>query len=346
MPLRILIVDDFEPWRRFVSSALQKVDSQILLEASDGLEAVYKAEDLRPDLILLDIGLPALNGIEAARGIRDLSPNSKILFLSEENSPEVAEAALEAGGDGYVVKSDAGRELLPAVKALSQGKRYVSARLAGEVFFAAPEDHPSDGHNSHELQIYCDDEYFLDGFTSFIAGGLNAGNAVVVFATEAHRQGLVQKLQTQGFDLDTLVKSGSYTSIDAWKTLSSFMVDDRPDPDQLGSVVSSLVKKVSKAPNGATRSVIACGECAPFLWTQGKLETALRVEELWDVACHKCRLSTLCGYISEISQREEDQRIFHAICSFHSPVSLRSRPSTLSYSAAERTSSTNSPPLV
>lgn len=320
MSLRVIIVDDFEPWRRFVSCALQKVDSQILLEVSDGLEAVYRAGALRPDLILLDIGLPTLNGIKAAQRIREVSPNSRILFLSEESSPDVAEAALEAGGAGYVVKSDAGRELLPAVKALSKGRRYLGARLAGQAFFAAPEDNPSEGRSFHELQIYSNDEHFLDGFTSFIAGGLNAGDAVVVLATEAHRQGLDQKLQTQGFDLDVLIKSGSYISIDAWKTLSSFMVEDQPDPDQLASVVSSLVQKVSKAPNGATRRVFACRECAPSLWTQGKLDAALRVEELWDAASHKYGLGTLCGYISRISQREEDQRIFHAICSLHSPV--------------------------
>jgi DNA-binding NarL/FixJ family response regulator len=329
MSLRILIVDDFEPWRRFVSSALQQVDSQILLEVSDGLEAVYKAENLRPDLILLDIGLPTLNGIKAARRIRILSPNSKILFLSEENSPEVAEAALEAGGAGYVVKSDAGRELLPAVKALSNGRRYLGARLAGQAFFAAPEDNPSEGQSLHDLQIYSNDEYFLDGFTSFIAGGLNAGNAVVVLATEAHRQGLVQKLQTQSFDLDALIKSGSYISMDTRKTLSSFMVDDRPDPEQLGSLLSSLVKKASKAPNGATRRVIACGECAPFLWTQGKLDAALRVEELWDAASRQYGLRTLCGYVSGNFQRQEDQQIFQRICSLHSIVTHYSRSAQL-----------------
>jgi DNA-binding NarL/FixJ family response regulator len=321
MALRILAVDDFEPWRLFVSSALERqLGLQTLLEASDGLEAVYRAADLRPDLILMDIGLPTLDGIKAARRIRDLSPNSKILFLSEESSPDVAEAALAAGGSGYVVKSDAGRELSAAVKALIEGKRYISAKLVGHVFFDIPDAHPSGGQRFHELQIYSNHEYFLDGFTSFVSAGLNAGNAVVVLATEAHRQGLAQKLQTQGFDLDTLIKSGSYISIDAWKTLSSFMVDDQPDSDQLGSVVSSLVKKVSKAPNGATRRVIACGECAPFLWTQGKLDAALQVEELWDAASHKYGLSSLCGYISGISQREEDQRIFQAICSFHSPA--------------------------
>src|SRR5215467_863155 len=141
MALRILAVDDFEPWRRFVSSALQQqFGLHTFLEVSDGLEAVYKAENLRPDLLLLDIGLPTLNGIKAASRIRDVSPDSKILFLSEESSPEVAEAALEAGGTGYVVKSDAGRELLPAVKALSEGKRYISSSLGDRVCIVKLDD--------------------------------------------------------------------------------------------------------------------------------------------------------------------------------------------------------------
>jgi len=141
MPLRILVVDDFEPWRRFVFSTLQKqADLEILLEVSDGLQAVEQAKQLRPDLVLLDIGLPTLNGIQAARRIRRVSPNSRILFLSENMAPDVAEGALEAGGAGYVVKSDAGRELLAAVQAVSEGKRYVSAILAGQVLCPTAED--------------------------------------------------------------------------------------------------------------------------------------------------------------------------------------------------------------
>jgi len=112
--------------------------------------------------------------------------------LSEESSPDVAEAALEAGGAGYVIKSDAGRELLAAVKALREGERYISTRLVGRVFFDAPE-YSSQGHSLHKLQIYSSDEAFLDGYTGFVVGGLNSGNAVVVLATEAHRLGLVSE---------------------------------------------------------------------------------------------------------------------------------------------------------
>jgi len=101
---RILVVDDYEPWRRFVSTPLQKQPKlQVIGEALDGLEAVRKAEELRPDLIVLDIGLPTLNGIEAARRIRKLSPESKILFISQEASADLVQEALALGALGYVV---------------------------------------------------------------------------------------------------------------------------------------------------------------------------------------------------------------------------------------------------
>ena len=119
---------------------------QIIGEAVDGLEAVQKAEQLQPDLILLDIGLPTLNGIEAARRIRAVSPTSKILFLSEDRSLDIAEAALSAGAGGYVVKSDAAAELLPAVNAVLGGKRFVSASLAGNDL--TDKDEQAAGHNS------------------------------------------------------------------------------------------------------------------------------------------------------------------------------------------------------
>lgn len=129
--VQILVVDDFLPWRRFVASMLQvQPRLQIAGEASDGLEAVQKAQQLQPDLILLDIGLPTLNGIQAARRIRELSPKSKILFLSEHRSWDIVKEALRTGAVGYVVKSDAGRELLSAVEAVLQGKLFIGASLA------------------------------------------------------------------------------------------------------------------------------------------------------------------------------------------------------------------------
>ena len=131
-PLRILIVDDFAMWRRQLCEVLQsRPEWQVIAEASDGLEAVEKAEGLKPDLILLDIGLPKLNGIEAARRIQQLSPSSKIIFLSQNNSLDIVTAALSSGARGYVRKTDVKRELLPAMDAVLSGEQFVSSALRG-----------------------------------------------------------------------------------------------------------------------------------------------------------------------------------------------------------------------
>jgi DNA-binding NarL/FixJ family response regulator len=128
--IRVLVVDDYEPFRRLVCSTLESRPAlQIVGEATDGQEAVQKTEGLKPDLILLDIGLPTLNGIEAAREIRKFAPESRIIFVSQESSAEVVQAALNSGARGYVLKTKVGRELLAAVDAVLEGRRFVSTGL-------------------------------------------------------------------------------------------------------------------------------------------------------------------------------------------------------------------------
>ena len=133
--IRVLVVDDFENWRRQVRLVLQVRPAwQVVAEASDGSEAVQKAEELKPELILLDIGLPKLNGIETSRRIRQRSPSSKIIFLSQNSDLDVVRAALGTGALGYVRKTDAGRELLPAVDAVLGGKQFFSSSVKGHQF--------------------------------------------------------------------------------------------------------------------------------------------------------------------------------------------------------------------
>jgi DNA-binding NarL/FixJ family response regulator len=129
-PVRILLVDDYEPWRQQIRSMLEtRPELQIIGEALDGLEAVQKAEELNPDLILLDISLPTLDGIEAASRISHIVPGSKILFVSTNTEADLVRVALSNGALGYVLKADAGSELLPAIKAVLQGNRFVSRRI-------------------------------------------------------------------------------------------------------------------------------------------------------------------------------------------------------------------------
>jgi DNA-binding NarL/FixJ family response regulator len=106
------------------------LELRVIAEAADGLEAVQKAVDLKPDLILLDIGLPTLNGIEAARQIRKFTPESKIVFVSQESSADVVQEALSLGMCGYVVKSQAQSDLLAAVDAVLEGRQFLSGGLS------------------------------------------------------------------------------------------------------------------------------------------------------------------------------------------------------------------------
>jgi DNA-binding NarL/FixJ family response regulator len=98
-------------------------------EASDGPEAIRKAQALKPDLVLLDVGLPIVNGIETAQQISEVTPYAKIVFLTQNSSTDIIEAALSSGAQGYVLKMDVCRELLLAIKSVLRGERFVSKRL-------------------------------------------------------------------------------------------------------------------------------------------------------------------------------------------------------------------------
>ena len=130
--VRILIVEDFPAFRSLLVSTLkQRLDLTVVGEASNGLDAIEQVQALRPDVILLDIGLPILNGIEVLRRIRNFLDSSKVLIVSQENSEDVVQEALRGGAHGFLVKADVGTQLLPAIDAVLSGERFVGKVLTG-----------------------------------------------------------------------------------------------------------------------------------------------------------------------------------------------------------------------
>ena len=127
----VLVVDDVEDWRRLVSSMLRAEPFEIVGEASDGVMAVLFAEQMQPSVVLLDIGLPGLDGIKAGAGIRRVAPDAKIVFMSQHLDSDIIRAALQLGAWGYVLKSDAARELVKAINTVVSGKIFVSSGVAG-----------------------------------------------------------------------------------------------------------------------------------------------------------------------------------------------------------------------
>jgi DNA-binding NarL/FixJ family response regulator len=127
---RILVADDFAEWRQFITAEIEHIHNWCVVgQAADGFEAVSQAKELQPDLILLDVSMPKLDGLTAAKRISLLAPKSKILFVSQDLNPDVARAAFKVGGHGYVLKSEAATDLFPAVEAVMLGKKFVSPRL-------------------------------------------------------------------------------------------------------------------------------------------------------------------------------------------------------------------------
>jgi DNA-binding NarL/FixJ family response regulator len=337
----VLVVDDFEPFRSFVCSLLKRnPEVQVICEVSDGLEAVQKAAELNPDLILLDIGLPTLTGIEAARQIRQLVPNAKILFLTQESSDDVVREALDLGAQGYVVKARAGTELSPAIEAIMQGKQFVgsgvtdhsstaapAARIPGRpgsveivASSASPASRKTPSPCCHELQFYSTDEVFLQSSTRFIAAALNASNSVIVLATEPHLAELRRTLQENGVNVAAAATEGRYLPLKAADALSTFMVDGLPDAVRFFESVGSAVTAALRAAKGEPPRVMACGEMSPLLLAKGNAEAAVAVEQLSDELGNLFGVDILCVYPTSSIGRREDRQLFERICAMHSPV--------------------------
>lgn len=275
---RILIVDDFEDWRRQVHLLLQaRPEWQVIAEASEGFEAIRKAEELKPDLILLDIGLPKLNGIEASQRIRQLSPSSKIVFLSQNNDPDFVLAALSTGAKGYVHKTDAQSELLPSLDAVLRGKQFVSSSLKGCGFIESSREKIL---HRHEVQFYSDDTILLDRVTPFIAAALKSGNAAIVVATKSHRDSLLQRLKAEGVDMDGALQAGTYISCDAADMLSRILVKDLPDPVLFFAGFGGAIEAVAKAAKSEKPQVVVFGEGVALMKAEGKVDAAIRLEQL------------------------------------------------------------------
>ncbi len=129
-PIRLVVVDDHEIARRGIRSVLaEEPGISVVGELANGEDAIETVRKLHPDVVLLDISLPGMSGIEAAHSIHQISPQSRIIFVSQHDSPLLAKDAFLTGASGYVVKSDAGLDLLPAIEAVQAGHTFVSRTL-------------------------------------------------------------------------------------------------------------------------------------------------------------------------------------------------------------------------
>ncbi len=287
---------------------------------SDGSEAVQKAEELKPDLILLDLGLPKLNGIEAARQIRHLSPSSKIIFLSQDNSLDIVQEALSTGAVAYVHKAQAGTALLPAIEAVLRGERFVSSSIKE---YELADTTAANASRYHDVLFYSDDAVFLESFTFHIATALKAGNAAIVNVTKSHQGSLIQRLKAESVDVDRAIQMGTFIVLNAADTFSKVMVDGLPDPGRFLGFTNGFIEAVAKTAQIEHPRIVLCGEGVGLLRVEGNTDAAIRVEQLCNVVARTYGVDVLCAYPLSSFHGEEDEREFQSICAEHSGVCSR-----------------------
>jgi len=298
MPLRILVVEDHEAFRRAVCAELRRRAEFQTVEAVDGLEAVRKAEELQPDVILLDLNLPKMHGFEVAKQLPTLAPRARLLFMSQESAPEIVRHALSLGAHGYIQKLSAATDLFPAIDAALAGQQFVSRSLA----WTQP-DAPA---RRHEIQFCPDDAALVDSFTGWVAAALNAADAAIILATKVHRTHLLQKLRAQGADIDGAIERGTCRSFDA---------DVAPDPVRFIEAIDRVRAAAVKAGKAHPR-VAFCGERAGRLWAAGRTGEAVELEQFCGELARD--VDILCVY--PVPYIKDDQALTR-ICAEHTAVS-------------------------
>ena len=308
----VLVVDDFASLRECVCSILQGTQFRAVGQAADGWEAVQKARSCQPDLILLDIGLPNISGLEVARRIRTIAPAAKILFVSVDSDSDLVREALSLGA-GYIHKARIQSDLLPAMEAVLRGEQFVRTLR---------EFKNKNGHalRRHEVQFYSSDSVLLETFGRHLATALESGDAAIVLATKAHREGLVERLQAEGFDLDVAIRQGTYISLDAAETLSTIMLNGVPDRAGFLEGLTGLIASAAKAVKKEHPRIAICGECVGLLCALGNRNAAIRLEKVGNALLKAHDVDIMCAYPLSSFPDGKDAPAFQSICAEHTAV--------------------------
>jgi hypothetical protein len=177
----------------------------------------------------------------------------------------------------------------------------------------------------HEVQFYSDDWVLLDRVVPFLAAALKNGDAAIVIATKSHRESIVQRLMSEDLDVDAAIRAGMYVAADAAGGLSEIMVHGMPNSARFFKAVGGLIKEAAKAGKKAHPRVAIFGERVSLLWEEGKVDAAIRLEQLCNQLEAICEVDILCGYKMSGHSEEEDSQDFKSICAEHSAVNSQAK---------------------
>jgi len=183
-----------------------------------------------------------------------------------------------------------------------------------------PQGHVHPADQAHVVQFYSDDTFLLDELSKFIGTALVSGSAALVIATNAHREGLANRLMGRALDISRAIHRGRYVALDAAETLHKFMIGGLPDRAKFLTCFTEVIDRVNVAGEGEPCSVVAFGEMVSLLWGEGNFEGAIRLEELWNELAQTRSFNLRCAYPITHFNQEEHAPAFLKICGEHSQV--------------------------
>jgi DNA-binding NarL/FixJ family response regulator len=317
---RVLVVDDHVPWRHGIRSMLRSSPQwQIVGEAGDGVSAPPLVAALAPDVVLLDVELPGMSGIDAAPHIRVAAPAAKILFVSAHRSWDIAEAAFAAGARGYVLKSHAGAELLPAMNAITADRRFISGVFVGRAIDSGARAAGAAPARTHEAGFFSNDASALDRLVRFSENALTSGQSLIVVTRTGRLDDLRRRLGAR-LDIELAVRQGRYVPCDEDEMRANILVDGWPDDARFWRNATSLVLSAARFSMAPHARVAACGEWCGHLLHDGHVDAAMRLEHLWDELGSAFNVDMFCTYTMAVPDRDAPREVFERICGEHSAV--------------------------
>ncbi|MGA7731899.1 MAG: ATP-binding protein [Chloroflexia bacterium] len=172
----------------------------------------------------------------------------------------------------------------------------------------------------HTVQFYTDDPFLLGELSRFIGSALGAGDAGIVIATKAHRDGLAQQLKARGLDIDRAAAQGRYVSLDAQETLSKLMPDGQLDEARFIDIIGGVIDRAATAVGGERPRIAAFGEMVALLWAEGRPDAAIQLEQLWNGLASTHSFELLCAYPSSLFNQAGDATGIGDICATHTHV--------------------------
>jgi CheY-like chemotaxis protein len=307
----VLLADDHLAVLRSVSRLLA-ADFNVVAAVGDGSQALEASRRLDPDVVVLDVTMPGLDGFQTAQELKRIGSRAKIVFLSMHEAEEFVATAVASGGSAYVLKTRIRLDLPSAVNhALAQ--RLFVPSLASLLAVV-------DGRGAHAVQFYANSQPFLNEVSRFLGLVLRRRDPAVVLAAGPNRVGLMERLEASGVDVAGAIRARRLLVMDAAEAVSQIMRDGRVDPERVAEMIDDLERLRVDVADGPGSRLTIVGEVAVLLCRHGNFEAAIQLERLWDDLTRPLPFLTVCGYSIDCLRAESDPELLFNVCAHHSAV--------------------------